>query len=106
MVEPAQRMREAMGETMHLADAGMREGGGRHEREGGGDGHALAHRYLTHGGSAHGWSPLAASAAGKIIGTKSHIGHAARKGIRMSGVGCAVGMLAPAGATGARQRLR
>src|SRR6185436_17435195 len=81
MIEPAQRMREAMGETMHLADAGMREGGGRHEREGGGDGQALAHRYLTHGGSAHGWSPLAASAAGKIIGTKSHIGHAARKGI-------------------------
>ena len=43
MVEPAERMREAVGESMHLADAGMRQGGGRHEREGGGDGQALAH---------------------------------------------------------------
>jgi hypothetical protein len=49
---------------------------------------------------------LAASAAGKIIGTKSHIGDAARKGIPRSGVGCAVGMLTPARAAGARKRLR
>src|SRR6185436_17061389 len=93
VIEPAQRVLEAVGETMHLADAGMREGGGRHEREGGGDGQA-ARCYLAHGGSAHGGSPLAASAAGKIIATKSHIGDAARKGVARSGVGCAVGMLA------------
>ena len=54
VIEPAERVREAVHESVHLADAGMRQGGGRHEREGGGDGQA----------SAHGWSPLAASAGG------------------------------------------
>jgi hypothetical protein len=34
---------------MHLADAGVRQGGGRQEREGGGDGQAFAH------GSVPGW---------------------------------------------------
>ena len=77
VIEPAQRVREAMGESVHLADAGMRQGGGRHEREGGGDGQAL----IALLGSAHGGSPLAALAAGKIIGANSHIEAALRKGI-------------------------
>jgi hypothetical protein len=47
VVEPAERMREAVHETVPVADPGMSEGGGRNEREGGGDRQA----------SAHGWSP-------------------------------------------------
>ena len=37
VVEPAERMREALHEAVHVADAAMRQGGGRDEREGGGD---------------------------------------------------------------------
>ncbi len=36
MVEPAERMRETGNETVRVADAGMSEGGGGNEREGGG----------------------------------------------------------------------
>jgi hypothetical protein len=36
MVEPAERMRETVNETVRVADAGMSEGGGGNEREGGG----------------------------------------------------------------------
>ena len=55
--------------------------------------------------SAHGWSPLAASAAGKIIGAKSHITGAVRKGVPRLGPGRAVRMLGAARAGAARQRL-
>jgi hypothetical protein len=36
MVEPAEGMRETGNETVRVADAGMSEGGGGNEREGGG----------------------------------------------------------------------
>ena len=36
VVEPAERMRETGNETVRVADAGMSEGGGGNEREGGG----------------------------------------------------------------------
>ena len=36
MVEPAERMRETVNETVRVADTGMGEGGGGNEREGGG----------------------------------------------------------------------
>src|SRR5262245_24602570 len=36
VVEPAERMRETVNETVRVADAGMSEGGGGNEREGGG----------------------------------------------------------------------
>ena len=65
VVEPAERMREAVHKTVRVADAGMRQGGGRDEREGGGE---RADQTMVHGG----FLPL----QGKNIETKLHIKHA------------------------------
>jgi hypothetical protein len=62
MVEPAERMRKAVNEAMRVADPGMRQGGGRHERDGGGE---CADQTTVHGG----FLPL----QGKNIETKLHI---------------------------------
>ena len=67
-------MRKALHETVRVADAGMRQGGGRDEREGGGE---RADQTTVHGG----FLPL----QGKNIETKLHIKHA--EAVQGSGAG-------------------